>query len=163
MTHCHKQNGRKHRSMLLLFGVGSLFVTGAGLGLPVPAAACDMVCVAPDNYEAMLGRHKHVLVGRVEHVNVSGERYPTTFVVKAIRVWKGRKKQITLVNVSGQCGKTPRANRLYVVFASEDPQSIDMCSPIMGLWEESAKVAITRLDRARRFPPLSVDAEDLKP
>jgi hypothetical protein len=35
-----------------------------------------------------------------------------------------------------------------------------MCSPVMALWEEDAKVAVTRLDRARGFPPLSVDAED---
>ena len=143
----------------LLVGVGIATLTG--LALPAPAAACDMVCVAPKNYEAMLKRYKHVLVGRVEHV--ASERYPTTFVVKTVRVWKGGKKKITLVNTSGTCGFTPRANRLYVVFASEDPESIDMCSPVMGLWEKSAQVAVTRLDRARRFPPLSVDAEDLEP
>ena len=109
----------------------------------------------------MLRSYKHVLVGRVAHV--AGEGGSTTFVVKAIRIWKGGKKQITLVNRSGTCGMTPRANRLYVVFANEDPESIDMCSPVMALWEDDAKVAVTRLDRARGFPPLSLDAKELKP
>ena len=127
-----------------------------------PVRACDMVCVAPDNYEAMLRSYKHVLVGRVEHVAVPGQLYPN-FVVKTVRAWKGGKKQLTLVNVAGQCGKTPRANRLYVVFANDDPEGIDLCSPVIGLWEQQAKLAVTRLDRARHFPPLSVDAQDLKP
>lgn len=135
--------------------------TLVALAVPIPSFACDQVCGAPENFEAMLRTYKHVLVGRV--AKVAGERDSTTFVVKAIRTWKGGKKQITLVNRAGMCGMTPRANRLYVVFANGDPESIEMCSPVMALWEDDAKVAVTRLDRARGFPPLSVDAKDLKP
>jgi hypothetical protein len=156
---------RSHRGTRMATLPKALVLAGAGilglasLTLPAPAAACDMVCVAPDNYETMLKKYKHVLVGRVEH---AAQEPNPTFVVKAVRVWKGGKKQITLVNESGMCGKMPLVGRLYVVFASADPESIDMCSSVMGLWEENAKAAVTRLDRARRFRPLSVDAEDLE-
>jgi hypothetical protein len=90
---------------LVLAGAGILGLVG--LTLPAPATACDVVCVMSDNYEAMLRTYMHVLVGRVEPV--AGEPYPTTFVAKPVRLWKGGKKEITLA--SNVCSVTPRANR----------------------------------------------------
>lgn len=126
---------------------------------PTPRVrACDMVCVADDRYESMLGRYTYVLVGRVEARTETPAG--SEFRVKAIRVWNG-KSTIALRNTGGMCGKSPTVGRVYVVFASTDPQDIDMCSPVMAVSEDRARQAITRLDRARHFPPLSLPQEDL--
>jgi hypothetical protein len=107
----------------------------------------------------MLQRHKYVLVGRVERATES----PTgpLFHLKAIRVWKGRLKEIDLLNGSGMCGMTPTVGAVYVVFAQENPADVYMCSPIFAVAGDQGKRAVTRLDRARRYPPLSLPPEDL--
>jgi hypothetical protein len=74
--------------------VGAAILALAGLVLPAAIAACAMVCVAPDDYEAMLRGYRHVLVGRVEHVPVSSQPIPRE------------------VDPGVKGGKAPRENRL---------------------------------------------------
>ena len=119
-----------------------------------------MVCVADENYEAMLRHYAHVLVGRVDSRSETASG--PEFRLSSIRVWKGDKKSIVLRNTNGTCGKYPALGRVYLVFAASDPQDVTMCSPALGVWESRAKVAITRLDRSRHLPPLSLPPEDLK-
>jgi hypothetical protein len=123
------------------------------------AMACDVVCVAEDRYESMLGRYKHVLVGRVQE-QIDTSTGPE-FRIKAIRVWKGKGNAITLRNVNGICGKTLTVGRAYVIFAGSARADIDICSPVMETSTKEAQVAITRLDRTRGLPPLSLPNEDL--
>jgi hypothetical protein len=135
-------------------------VLGIVLATAARALPCDQVCVADDRYESMLGRYKHVLVGRVEEQidKVGGPE----FQIKVIRVWKGNKKTITLKNTSGMCGLTPAVGRVYVIFAQDDPQDVDICSPVLVSSDSRAKEAIARLDKARRLPPLSLPQADLR-
>jgi pimeloyl-ACP methyl ester carboxylesterase len=124
---------------------------------------CDHVCVADEHYEGMLARHKYVLVGRVE--DRSDSRTGSEFHVKAIRVWKGDARMITIRSTGGGagCGKWLVMGQAYVVFAMENPADIDICSPVIATSEERGVKAIARLDRARGLPPLAMQAVDLPP
>src|SRR5258706_7944664 len=101
------------RVLLVAAGLGLGLLCGGSSGL-----ACDMVCVANENYEAMLRHYPHVLVGRVDSRSETSSG--PEFRLSSIRVWKGGKKSIVLRNTSGMCGMYPAIGRVYLVFAASD-------------------------------------------
>jgi pimeloyl-ACP methyl ester carboxylesterase len=121
----------------------------------------ERVCVADEHYEGMLARYKYVLVGRVEDRTDT----PTgqDFLVKAIRVWKGDTRTLTLKDGALTYPMTLITGQVYVIFAGENPQDIDSCSPVIPTSDKRALKAIGRLDRARGLPPLALQKEDLPP
>jgi pimeloyl-ACP methyl ester carboxylesterase len=140
---------------------GSLILCMAAAG--DAGRRCEVVCVADEHYEGMLARHKYVLVGRVEDRRET--RTELEFHVKAIRVWKGDTRTITLKNTGsgGACGMVLVMGQAYVIFAMENPADLDPCSPVIATSQERGVKAIARLDRARGLPPLALQAVDLPP
>ncbi len=122
-----------------------------------------MVCVADENYEAMLRHYAHVLVGRVDSRSETASG--PEFRLSSIRVWKGDKKSIVLRNTNGTCGKYPALGRVYLVFAASDPQDVTMCSPVMIERAPSQRrrtmkadePAFTRMARSRCLSRCSTD------
>jgi dienelactone hydrolase len=139
--------------------IAFLILSTAAVGGARPT--CDHVCVSDEHYEGMLARYKYVLVGRVEDRTDTPEG--PEFYVKAIRVWKGDTREITLRSIGGTCGKFMVMGQAYVVFAAEKPAEIDICSPVIATSDKRALKAISRLDRARGLPPLALQKEDLPP
>ena len=129
---------RKHLNPRALTAIA--LAAMASCGTPY-VRACDQICVTQDRYEAMLARYRYVMVARV--VARHEGRHVDEYDLEAIRSWNGGKR-ITLRNVGGGCGLGLREDRVYLVFASGNPQDIEMCSPVLGVWKESARAAIRR-------------------
>jgi len=114
-------------------------------------------CLCPSGAEQLLEQTDHVFIGDLVEVKGEGDDIGTA-VIRVRENFKGDLNGVVEVRdaAATRCSwavfemATPGR---YVVFANDDPESIDMCSPVMALWEEDAKVAVTRLDRARGLPP----------
>jgi hypothetical protein len=136
-------------------------VTLGGAAVSAARRQSERLCVVDEHYEGMLARYKHVLVGRVE--DRTNTPIGQDFLVKAIRVWKGDARTITLKDGATTYAKTLITGQAYVIFAGENPQDIDSCSPVIPTSDKRALKAIGRLDRARGLPPLALPKEDLPP
>lgn len=127
----------------------------AAFVFPGTATACEQVCIARTDFEVLLREARHVFVGRV--TDHSGR-------MSVIRAWKGGRREFVLVNAGGgaSCGMSVSYGRVYLAFIGDPSEGLDTCSPVAEVWTWWAKQGITRLDRLRGFPPLSLPPEDLR-
>lgn len=146
---------RKHRA-LLIAGLATVLYGG-------PSEACDTICPLPDNVEHALRAHRYVFVGRVERAEREGEG-SLKVTMAVIRSWKGAGRSIVVTNPGGSpsCYPDLGPGRVYLAFLKENA-TLATCAPVVATYLPWAQKAITRLDRARGFPPLDLPVEDLRP
>lgn len=128
-----------------------------------PADACETICAEPKDADHYLRSSDRVFVGRVTAVaeETSGR---FSFTLQPIRWWKGKGSEVSVYTFGGapSCGKQLSPGAVYFVALAKGQEEIKICSPLDPVWEQRVQRLVTRLDRARGFPPLSLPPEDLQ-
>ncbi len=125
--------------------------------LPGLVEPCECISVQGKPWEAFAAA-KHVYLGKVVRVDYP-EPYAPSYTIKPLRVWKGHKKSFTLFPTGGTCGFALNEGEYYLMYATEDPQGIDICRshPLAFC---SALDHVAWLDRERGMPPTVVPGVD---
>jgi hypothetical protein len=106
-----------------------------------------------------------VFVGKVVDVDWNGPE--GRFTLEPVRIWKGkwpgdRKRfRTTTVGGSAGCGYPLADGAYYLIFASDEPQTIGECDH-QPIRLSAARNDIAKLDRVLRYPPLTVPKEALE-
>ena len=128
-----------------------------------PTRACETICPLPDNVEHALRTHRYVFAGRVKKTEREGQG-PLKVTMTVIRSWKGAGRSIVVTNPGGSpaCYPDLLPGLVYLAFLRENA-TLTTCALVVGTYLPWAQEAITRLDKARGFPPLDLPAKDLRP